>query len=85
MTDVFKTSIFDIIADNNAAYLKSCNTNMFYYCENNRTSIVREDIIGKFYYNKKLSGNSYRKVHIQLDKIVKLSRTCTKAKRFPLT
>ena len=40
---------------------------------------------GKFYYNKRLSQNSYKKVYIPSDKIVKLSRIYTKAKIFPLT
>ena len=85
ITDISKTSISDENADENGAYLKSRNTNRFYYCENKRTSIVREDISGKFYYNERLSRNSYKKVYIPSDKIVKLSRTYTKAKSFPLT
>ena len=84
ITDISKTSISDINADDNGAYLKSRSTNKFYYCDNNRTSIVREDISGKFYYNERLSRNSYKKVYILSDKIVKLSRTYTKTS-FPLT
>ena len=49
----------DINADENGAYLKSRNTNKCYSCDNNRTSIVREDISGKSYYNERLSRNSY--------------------------
>ena len=85
ITDISKTSISDINADDNGAYLKSRNTNKFFYCDNDRTSIVREDISGKFNYNERLSRNSYKKVYIPSDKIVKLIRTYTKAKRFPLT
>ena len=85
ITDISKTSISDINADDNGAYLKSRNTNKFYYCDNDRTSIVREDIRGKFYYNERLSRNSYKKVYIPSDKMVKLSRTYTKAKSFPST
>ena len=33
-TDISKTSISDINADNNDGYLKSLNTNKFYYCNN---------------------------------------------------
>ena len=40
---------------------------------------------GKFYYNERLSRNSYKKVYIPSHKIVKLSRIYTKAKIFPLT
>ena len=61
ITDISKTSISDINADDNGPYLKSGNTNKFYYCDNHRTSIVREDISGKFYYNERLSRNSYKK------------------------
>ena len=82
ITDILKTSIFNINADDNGAYLKSRNTK-FYYCDNNRTSIAREDISRIFYYNERLSRNSYKKVCIPSDKIVKLNRTYTKAKRFP--
>ena len=32
ITDFSKTSISDINAGDNGAYLKSCNTNKFYYC-----------------------------------------------------
>ena len=61
----------DINADDNGAYLKSRNTNKFYYCDNDRTSMVREDISGKFYYNERL----LQKVYIPSNKIVKLGRT----------
>ena len=84
-TDICKTSISDINADDNGVCLKFRNTNKFYYCDNNRTSIVCEDISGKFYYNERLSQNFYKNVYIPSDKIVKLSRTYTKAKSFPLT
>ena len=47
--DISKTSIYDINVDNNGAYLKSRNTSEFYYCDNDRTSIVCEDIGCKFY------------------------------------
>ena len=74
-----------INADYNGAYLKSRNIDKFYYCDNDRTSIVREDISGKFYFNERLSRNSYKKVYIPSDKIAKLSRAYMKAKSFPLT
>ena len=38
ITDTSKTSISDINADDNVVYLKSRNTNKFYYCDNDRTS-----------------------------------------------
>ena len=85
ITDISKTSISDINADDNGAYLKSRNTNRFYYCDNDRTSIAREDISDKFYYNERLPWNSYKRVYIQWDKILKLSRTYTEAKSFQLT
>ena len=49
----------DINADENGAYLKSRNTNKCYSCDNDRTSIFREDISGKSYHNERLSRNSY--------------------------
>ena len=85
ITDISKTSISDINVDGSGAYLKSRNTNKFYYCDNDRTSIVLEDISNKFYYNERLSRNSYKKVYIPSNKIVKLSRTYTKAESFPST
>ena len=48
-------------------------------------NIVCEDISDKFYYNKRLSWNSYKNVYIPSDKIVKLSLINMKAKSFPLT
>ena len=33
ITDISKPSISDINAGDNGAYLKSCNTNKFYYCD----------------------------------------------------
>ena len=38
ITDISKTSISDINAGDSVAYLKSRNTNKFYYCEYDRTS-----------------------------------------------
>ena len=58
ITDTPKTSVSNINANDNGAYLKSRNTNKFYYCDKDRTSVVREDVSGKFYYNKRLSRNS---------------------------
>ena len=86
IADISKTSISNINAGGNGAYLKFCDTNKFYYCDNDRTSIIREDISGNFYYNERLCRNSYKKVYILLDKIVKLTRTkLSHTKSFPLT
>ena len=46
ITDISKTSISDMNAGN-GAYLKTPNTNKFYHCHNDQTSIFREDISGK--------------------------------------
>ena len=80
-----KTSISDINADDNGVYLISRNSKKFYFCDNDRTNIVREYISGKSYYNQRLSRNSYKNVYITSDKIIKLSRTYTKPKSFALT
>ena len=85
IADISKTSISNINAGGNGAYLKSRNINKFYYCDNDRTSIIRESISGKFHYNERLCRNCYKKVYILSDKIVKLSLTYAKTKSFPLT
>ena len=86
ITDFLETPIFDINADDNGgAYAKSCNTNKFYYCDNDQANIVREDISGKSYYKERSSQNSYKKVYTTFHKIVKLTRAYTKAKSLPLT
>ena len=85
IADISKTSISNINAGGNGACLKSRNTNKFYYCDNDRTSIIRKAISGKFYYNERLCRNCYKKVYILSDKIVKLSLTYAKTKSFPLT
>ena len=64
IADISKTSISNINADGNSAYLKSRNTNKFYYCDNDQASIIREDISGKFYYNDRLCRNSYKTFYI---------------------
>ena len=42
ITDISKTSISDINADDKDAYLNTPNTSKFYYCGNDRTSIIHE-------------------------------------------
>ena len=81
ITGISINEISDINTEDNGAYLKYRNINKFYYCNNDRTIIVREDISGKFYYNERLPQNSYKKVCIPSDKIVKLNCTYTKTKR----
>ena len=54
IADISKTSISNINAGGSGAYLKYRDTNKFYYCDNDRTSIIREDISGNFYYSKRL-------------------------------
>ena len=70
ITDISKASVSDINADDNGAYLKSRNTNKFYYCENDRILFVKTSV-ANFIITKDCLG----KVHIPSDKIVKLSRT----------
>ena len=55
ITDISKTSISDINTDDNGEYLQSRNNVKFYYYNNSRSNIVREDISSKFYYNGRLS------------------------------
>ena len=55
ITDISKTSISDINTDDNGEYLQSCNNVKFYYYNNSRSNIVREDISSKSYYNGRLS------------------------------
>ena len=67
ITDISKTLISDTKADENGAYLKSRHTIKFCYCDKDRNNIAREDISDKFYYNGRLSPNSYKKVYIPSD------------------
>ena len=50
--DILKTSISDINADDNGAYVKSCNTDKFYYCNNDRTSIFVKTSVVNFIITK---------------------------------
>ena len=52
ITDISKTSISGINADDNGAYLKSRNTSKFYYCDNDRTSIVLKTSVANFIIKK---------------------------------
>ena len=63
IADISKTLISNINAGSNGAYLKSRNTNKFYYCDNDRASIIREDS-GKFCYKERLCRNSYKTFYI---------------------
>ena len=52
ITDILKTSVSDINADDNGAYLKSRNTDKFYYCNNDRTSIFVKTSVVNFVITK---------------------------------
>ena len=67
ITDISKTLISDTKVDENGAYMKSRHTIKFCYCDKDRNNIAREDISDKFYYNERLSPNSYKKVYIPSD------------------
>ena len=67
IADISKTSVSDTKADENDAYLKSRHTKKFCYCDKDRNNIAREHISDKFYYNERLSPNSYKNVYIPSD------------------
>ena len=85
ITDFLKTSMSDINANDMVNNWNLVTRTSFIYRDKDWTSIVPEDLRGKFYYNERLPRNSYKKVYIPLDKIVKLSSTYKKAKIFSLT
>ena len=85
ITVFLKTSMSDINADDMVNNWNLVTRTSFIYCDNNWTSIVPEDVRGKFHYKERLHWNSHKKVYIPLDKIVKLRSTYNKAKIFPLT
>ena len=47
ITDISKTSISDINAGDNGAYVKSRNITKFSYCDNDQTNIIRPRILIK--------------------------------------
>ena len=84
ITDLTKTSLANISADDIGAYLKSRITNKSYFYGNNQVITVHE-ANDKYYYNKRESHNSYSKVYVSADNVVSLHRAYRKAKSFSLT
>ena len=84
ITDLTKTSLANISADDIGAYLKSRITNKSYFYGNNQVITVHE-VNDKYYCNKRESHNSYSKVYVSADNVVSLHRAYRKAKSFSLT
>ena len=83
ITDLTKTSLANISADDNGAYLKSRITNKKLFSGNDQVITVHE-VNDKYYYNKRESQNSYSKVYVSADNVVSFHRTYGKTMSFPL-
>ena len=84
ITNLTKTSLADISADDNGAYLKSPITRKS-YCHGNDHVITVYEVNDKYYYNQREPHNFYSKVCTSADNVVSLQRTYGKVKSFPLT
>ena len=69
ITDLTKTSLANISADDNGAYQKSRITNKKLFSGNDQVITVHE-VNDKYYYNKLQSHNSYAKVYASADNVV---------------
>ena len=74
ITDLPKTSLANISADDNGAYLKSRITNKKFFSGNDQVITVHE-VNDKYYYSKRESHNSYSKVYVSADNVVSFHRT----------
>ena len=83
ITDLTKTLLANISADDIGAYLKSQITNKSYFYGSNQVVTVHE-VNDKYYYNKRESHNWYSKVYVS-DNVVSLHKAYRKAKSFSLT
>ena len=83
ITDLTKTSLANISADDNGAYLKFRITNKKFFSGNDQVITVHE-INDKYYYNKRESHNSYSKVYVSTDNVVSFHRTYGKTMSFRL-
>ena len=83
ITDLTKTLLANISADDIGAYLKSRITNKSYFYGSNQVVTVHE-VNDKYYYNKRESHNWYSKVYVS-DIVVSLHKAYRKAKSFSLT
>ena len=84
VTDRSQTSMADILADDNGAYLKSRSNKKLYYCTDGKVNIVYEES-NKYYYNTRQSSKSYSKIYVEPDNVIALKRIYGKAKSFPLS
>lgn len=84
VTDSSRTSMADILADDNGAYLNSRSNKKLYFCTDGQTYIVREDN-EQFYYSIRQSFNFYSKVYVKPENVISITRKYSKAKSFPLS
>ena len=78
------SSLADINADDNGAYLKFRITIKPYYYGKDQINTVHQ-INDEYYYNKRETYKSYSKVTVSADNVVSLHRTYGKPKSFPFT
>ena len=78
------SSLTDINADDNGAYLKSRITiKPCYYGQYQINTVHQKN--NEYYYSKREAYKSYSKITVLADNVVSLHRTYGKAKSFPLT
>ena len=71
VTDRSQTSMADVLADDNGAYLKSRSNKKLYYCTDGKVNIVYEEN-NKYYYNTRQSSKSYSKIYVEPDNVIAL-------------
>ena len=84
ITDISKTSIACVRADDNGAYRNTRSTKKMYVKKDGKTYTTWEEE-GRYYFNKKVTYNSFSKVFVNISDVIQLHRSYGKAKSFPLT
>ena len=83
ITDISKTSIACVRADDNGAYRNTLCTKKMYVIKDGKTYTTWEEE-GRYYFNEKVTYNSFSTVFVIISDIIQLHRSYGKAKSFPL-
>ena len=83
ITDISKTSIASVKADDNGAYRNTRSTKKMYVIKDGKTHTTWEEE-GRYYFNK-VTYNSFSKVFVDISEVIQLHCSYGKAKSFPLT
>ena len=84
IADISKTSIACVRADDNVAYRNTRCTKKKYVVKDGKTYTTWEEE-GRYYFNKKVTYNSFSKVFVNISDVIQLHRSYGKAKSFSLT